>query len=284
MSTLFKMVKYNRKKYPAHIPISIEEVAGNFDKNSIGTLTMPYSLHTEYSYAKRKLNTDIVSKYDEILKAQKSGIPQLWKSVNWAKQFADFIFDLVGDNNPPDVIEIHPPFDDYSDVNKFLECYKYFESKINKRFKNTETQIENRTGSMYHGGKFILSSIDDFDLFTNAIEKGKVKLKIACDIPQIYTVYDNPDYVGILKDLKNYRDYIGGVHLWGKRGVKRTAHHGDLNDYFINNKEIKDKFLKTFYNTFNDDTVRNLVLEVNSDASDLFSIIDDLENSKIKFI
>ena len=75
MSTLFKMVKYNKKKYPAHIPISIEEIDGNFDKSSIGTLTMPYSLHTEYSYAKRNFNTDIVSKYDEIVKSQKSGIP-----------------------------------------------------------------------------------------------------------------------------------------------------------------------------------------------------------------
>ena len=45
--------------------------------------------------------------------SEKEKIPQLWKNKAWAKEFASFIIELVGNSIPPEIIEIHPPFNDY---------------------------------------------------------------------------------------------------------------------------------------------------------------------------
>ena len=47
-------IQYHKRKYPAGIKPKITEVAGNFDVSSI-KCEMHYSLHTEYSFAARKI-------------------------------------------------------------------------------------------------------------------------------------------------------------------------------------------------------------------------------------
>lgn len=48
-------VRYRRHKYPHGIEARIREVAGHFDIGKIAP-DGDYSLHTEYSYARRKLD------------------------------------------------------------------------------------------------------------------------------------------------------------------------------------------------------------------------------------
>lgn len=93
--TSFEMIKYHGKEYPEGIPLRIEEIAAHFDITKIGG-SLSRSLHTEYSYGKRKFNSALIAKYPDILAAQKDGVAQLWKNESWASQFANFIFDLVG--------------------------------------------------------------------------------------------------------------------------------------------------------------------------------------------
>jgi len=276
----FEMIKYRSHKYPQNIPLRIEEIAAHLDVCKIESL-LDLSLHTEYSYDKRKLNSETVSAFPEIVAAQKNGVPQLWKNEVWSLQFAGFIISLVDTSQQVRIIEIHPPFDDYANLRSFVSAYKVFESKIKEHFPKAEILIENRCGSLYRGGKFIISKIQDvFDL-CNEIERIGLSLRIAYDLPQIYTAHNTSKedaYFSILEKTKDIRKYIGGVHLWGKRlsdTGRKISHCGDLTSYF-GNDSIKAAFLKAFNDCFDDDIVRKMVLEVNSGNKDLLSIIADL--------
>ncbi len=158
--TSFEMIKYHGQEYPADVPLRIEEIAAHLDITSIGG-RLEKSLHTEYSYGKRKLNSHLIAKYPELFDAQKDNVPQLWKNDSWALQFAVFLFEFVGSEPAPKVIEIHPPFNDYTDLSGFVRSYSGFEAKIKDRFPEVEILIENRCGSVYRGGRFVLSKVKD---------------------------------------------------------------------------------------------------------------------------
>ena len=287
--TSFEMVKYHSKLYPQDIPLKIEELAAHFDVDTLACSSLNRSLHTEYSFFKREFKTNRISKYPELLSAQKDGIPQLWKNEAWGLQFAKFIIDLNGKTTEPVVIEIHPPFNDYTDMSGFVQSYKGFEATIKEQFPDVEILIENRCGSLYRGGKFVISKVKDIAALCDAIEQNGLYLKVAYDIPQIYTVHNaktEEAYIKLLEDTKPLRSYIGGVHLWGKKPSdigRLVAHRGDLNSYF-GNSEIKNHFLSAFWSCFDDGVARKMVLEVNSGNEDMLSIISDLQSVGIQFV
>lgn len=284
--TRFEMVKYHNQEYPENIPLRIEEIAAHFDIQEITGL-LGYSLHTEYSYGKRSLNNPLITKYPEITAAQKDGVPQLWKNSVWALQFADFITELTGDIQPK-VIEIHPPFNDYTDIEHFIASYSAFEDTIKNRFPEAEILIENRCGSVYHGGRFLISKLQEVTALCDQIGKKDLSLRIAYDVPQIYTAHHaeaEKAYTDLLKQTRDLRCFIGGVHLWGKRlsGTgRKVSHCGDLSSYF-GNDSVKASFLQTFRDCFDDDHPRKMVLEVNSGNEDLRAIIADLQSTGIVF-
>ena len=87
-------ITYHSKKYPVGIKSNIDEIAGNFDKSSISPIRK-YSLHTEYSHMKRKLDNSLINKYPKLKSSQKDNIPQLWKDKEWAQEFANYIIDWI---------------------------------------------------------------------------------------------------------------------------------------------------------------------------------------------
>ncbi len=100
--TSFEMIKYYGQEYPADVPLRIEEIAAHFDITSIGG-RLEKSLHTEYSYRKRALNSPLIMKCPELATAHKDRVPQLWKNEQWAAQFANFIIELKGIDPTPKV-------------------------------------------------------------------------------------------------------------------------------------------------------------------------------------
>lgn len=286
--TSFEMIKYHGQDYPADVPLRIEEIAAHFDITSVrGRLDK--SLHTEYSYEKQKWDSALVQKYPELVAAQKDSVPQLWKNEHWAEQFADSIFELNGSGPAPKVIEIHPPFNNYTDIAGFIKSYSAFEAKIKERFPEVDILVENRCGSVYHGGKFVVSKVKDIDALCEAIEKAGVQLKVAYDVPQIYTAHNaktEDEYIRLLKESRRFRSLIGGVYLWGKSissTGRKVSHCGDLNSYF-GDQAIKEHFLQAFKDCFDDGVVRKMILEVNSGNADLQSIVADLQSVGICFV
>ena len=116
----FVFIEYNGVPYPEGYSAEIREVAGHLDKNTIEDVEK-YSLHTEYSYGKRKFDTPRLSAFPVLREANKDGVPQLWKSDEWAEEFADFIIGFTQDHNSPEIIEIHPPFNDYCSLEEFFD-------------------------------------------------------------------------------------------------------------------------------------------------------------------
>ena len=285
---IFEMVKYHTQAYPNDIPLRTEECAAHFDITSVSA-DLRYSLHTEYSYGKRKFDSDLVRHFSTITEAQKAGVPQLWKNEQWASEFAQFVFALAGDAVPA-VIEVHPPFVDYATFDSFLASYKVFEEAVLERYPDVNILIENRCGSVYKGGKFLVSKLPEIETLCNLIVQNNLRLKIAYDVPQVYTAHNvkKPEqYIDLLKKTDAFRAQIGGVHLWGKRkseSGRLVAHCGDLTSYFGEDMDLKARFLRAFNTCFDDGIERKMVLEVNSGNDDLLSIVADLRENGVVFV
>ena len=286
--TAFEMVKYHAQEYPSDITLRVEECAAHFDITAVKA-ELKRSLHTEYSYGKRKFDSSVVTAFPALTEAQKNGVPQLWKSVGWGLQFADFISTLTA-GTVPAVIEVHPPFTDYTNMDDFVASYMAFEEVILDRYPDVDILIENRCGSVYKGGKFLVSKLQDVAALCEQIEKNQLRLKIAYDVPQIYTAHNakkQTAYLDLLRQTRELRQHIGGVHLWGKRkseSGRLVAHCGDLTSYFDDDMETKQLFLQEFARCFDDGVSRKMVLEVNSGNDDLMSIITDLRSVGVVFV
>ena len=285
MENAFELIEYNGIPYPEGYVSKIKEVAGHLDKEEIETEDS-YSLHTEYSYGKRNFGSLILMKYPTLREANKGGVPQLWKSEEWAKEFAAFVLELTKDKKTPQIVEIHPPFNDYSDIEHFVKCYKVFEKEIKQVYPNTNIFIENRSGAVYRGGRFVVSKADEIVALCEAIEKYNLKLGIVLDFPQLLTAerldtlkFNSEKYHVAIEKIHQYQHLIKGIHIWGKKKNPKgrwIAHCGTLDTYFGGNEESKNIFIDGIARICDDGMRRFLVPEVNSGAEDLSSIIEDI--------
>ena len=286
------MVRYNNKQYPQNISCEINEISGHFDKK-LFTQKNRYSLHTEYSYAKRKFDNILLDGLNEIKTANVKGVPQLWKNKIWANEFFIFIQNLLCNSIEPEIIEIHPPFVDYCNtIDEFLNVYETFETLILGKYNNTKIFIENRYGTQY-GSKFLISNCEDIIGLCKKISVRRLQLRITLDYPQLMSSerinLENTSIDKILNfnnEIKSYNELFAGVHLWGKKMINNRllSHIGNFNTLFHNNIQQKKIFLESMQNVFDDENIRYMVLEVNSSISDLHDIINDLENSHFNFV
>lgn len=281
----FILVEYNNLPYPEGYPAQIQEVAAHFDKDAIDP-QRAYSLHTEYSYRKRKYNTELISKYPTLISANKDGVPQLWKSAEWASEFADFIMNLVDGHSAPAIIEIHPPFNDYCTLSEFADRFRIFERKVHEAYPDVIMVIENRAGSVYHGGRFLVGKAKEIVALCDLIKSEELQLGVVLDFPQLLTA-ENIDplkfkaekYQSAIQAISGHRDLIKGIHIWGKKKSatgRWVAHAGNFDTYFGGADAVKEIFLFGIREICNDELPRFFVPEVNSGSSDLEAIIQDL--------
>ena len=280
----FCFVQYGGNSYPEGIKPALIEVAGHLDKEKISNYP-DYSLHTEYSYGKRNLSSSLINKFPELCKANKDGVPQLWKCNAWAEQFADFVVALTKERSAPKVIEIHPPFSDYCNLEQFIERYSVFEHQIHETYPFSEIVIENRAGSVYHGGKFIISKAKDIASLCHIIQITKLNLGVVLDFPQLLTAenikpeaFDQKKYFEAIDTLYPDQSTIKGIHVWGKKknsAGRWVAHNGNLDTYFTNPIN-KQAFISGIRKICSDGQYRYFVPEVNSGENDLKSVVRDI--------
>lgn len=281
-------VKYRIFTYPAGITPEIQEIAGHLDKTGIRPGMSRFSLHTEYSFGGRSLNSAFLAPFEELRQRQVNGVPQLWYSVRWAEQFAAFLQKLCG-TYVPSVIEIHPPFGDYADTAHFFAVYTVFEQAILSACPEVTLLIENRCGTRYPGAGFILSDAADMIAFAEGLQKSGLRLRITWDIPQLFSAMQTAPRTmeAHLEQMKPVLPYIDGIHLWGKGdngGRQWVPHCGDLNTYFRGNTAVKEAFLLQLHALLDDDRPRYFVPEVNSGQADLDSIVRDLLRYGFTFV
>lgn len=286
----FILVEYNGLKYPEGYSSQIHEVAAHFDKESISP-EGAYSLHTEYSYRQRNFDSEHISRFTTLRESHKNYVPQLWKSEAWAQEFADYIISLTRGHTTPSVIEIHPPFNDYCSLDEFSERYRVFEKRIHSVHPETIIVIENRAGTVYRGGRFLVGKATEIAALCEVIMQNDLKLGVVLDFPQLLTA-ENIDplkfkvekYQAAIDTILPYRNLIKGIHIWGKKKSatgRWVAHSGNFDTYFGGNDDIKRFFLSGIYQICNDCDRRFLVPEINSGTDDLISIINDLSTHSI---
>lgn len=128
---------------------------------------------------------------ERIKQAHQDHLPKLWFDKAWSSEFAEFVKRLIGDNKAPKIVEIHPPFNDYcGSIVEFLDLYAWFEEELGGTFPDTKIFIENRCGSMYRGGRFLVSGLESIAALCESIGKQGLKLRLVLDFPQLFTAYD----------------------------------------------------------------------------------------------
>ena len=70
-----------------------------------------------------------------------------------------------------------------------------------------------------------------------------LKLRLVLDFPQLFTAYNlgpgkftEAKIIKVIRALGECRDYIAGIHLWGKKlndKGRAIPHIGDLDSYFL---------------------------------------------------
>lgn len=286
----FILVEYDGIPYPEGYSAKLQEVAAHFDKECIAPVST-YSMHTEYSFGSRNFNTNRIAKYPTLMNAHKGGVPQLWKSSEWANEFADFVIDLSEGFQPPTVVEIHPPFNDYCTIKDFASYYQVFEEKIHRIYPDTVIVIENRAGKRYRGGQFLVSKAKEIAALCEVIHEMELNLGIVLDFPQLLTA-ENIDpykfkaekYEAAIATIAPHRDLIKGIHVWGKRknaSGRQLAHQGNFDTYFGGNDTAKNIFISGIRYVCNDGLPRFFVPEVHlKSAENLAAIVQDLEQVK----
>ena len=281
----FILVEYNNLPYPEGYTAQLHEVAAHLDKESIAPKGN-YSLHTEYSYGKRKFDTAYMERFPVLSEASKDGVPQLWKSKEWADSFADFVIGLTEGHMAPTIIEIHPPFNDYCTLPEFVERYRVFEERIHQVYPAVIIVIENRAGSVYHGGRFLVGKAKEIVVLCEMIKAEELRLSVVLDFPQLLTA-ENIDplkfkvekYQTTIQLISEHRDLVKGIHIWGKKKSatgRWVAHAGNFDTYFGGNQAVKNVFVSGIQEICKDGCQRFLVPEVNSGVEDLANIMSEL--------
>ena len=195
------------------------------------------------------------------------------------------MIELTKGHPAPQVIEIHPPFSDYCDIEVFIERFSFFQRGIWKEFPDTEIVIENRAGAVYHGGRFIISKAREIASLCERIQQTDTDLGVVLDFPQLLTAesikpdaFDREKYNAAIDKLYPYQNVIRGIHIWGKKkssSGRWVAHSGTL-DTFILNSEDKAVFIEGIRRICSDGRPRFFVPEVNSGRDDLKSVVRDV--------
>lgn len=284
-------VQYHSLRYPRGIYPGIREVYAHFDSEK-KVVDKKYLLYTETAEKTRNFDGKLLSKYKTILENNIDNVAQLWYSEKWSEEFADFVKDVSDNKKDPSIIEIHPPFSDYSNIDKFVEYYLIFEERIKSYFKNTEIIIENLAGTEYKNGKYIFSTVEELIELSDRIDKENLDLKISLDIPNLFEAHDikmetSEEIFEILDKIKTIIHNIKGIQIWSKSKTKTGENVyfiGDLDNFFEHNSKLKEEFLKKLFETFDDEIERYFVPVVDSGNDDLRSIVNDLVEVGFEFI
>jgi hypothetical protein len=256
------------------------EVPAHFGLPAL-TTSPPYSLHTEYAARRRNISPVILQQFP-ILTAAHRGVPLLWINDDWALAFAEWLILLISPNEPPSVVELHPPFrQECSDQMSFLARYGVFAGRFLARFPSTKLVLENRSGSL-RNMPFLISTPEECACLARELPE---TLRFCVDFPQFFTAVCQTGYPSveeidaIFEHVHAFRDKVFSVHLWGRKNG--YAHMGDLRSLFQENADIMKHFLRCLDDMF-DGRELYLVPEVNSNNNDLEALLSQIEDAGIE--
>lgn len=287
------LVRYKDAVYSGRVRSSVRMVDGHFDAGPV-VETGRYLLSTEFSYGRRKFNSETMAKCAEVIRASRDGLPLLWFSKEWSLAFVHFIELLTEAAAQPEAIEVYPPFTAYmTTINDFLNVYLYFEEGIKRLFPGSKIMICNRNKAAQRDMKFLISSADDLEQLCEAIAKYQLDLRIGLDVSQLleteayHARYMGDDKIRILfGKVKGFRDYVSGIHVLGKmRGAdgRKSTNSEDFDSMFGNSRNKKRAFLESLAFVFDDEVARYFVPEITGGIDRINSVVRDLQSAGFLF-
>ena len=166
-----------------------------------------------------------------------------------------------------------------------MDRYSVFEERIHNAYPDTEIVIENRAGTVYRGGRFIIGRSYEIASLCKKIKETNTSLGVVLDFPQLLTaenikpeVFDREKYDACIDLIYPYQDTIKGIHIWGKKKNAKgrwIAHNGNL-DTLFEDPEDKEAFIAGIRKICSDGRIRLFVPEVNSGDIDLRSVVRDI--------
>lgn len=320
---MVKFIPVQCQSYKYHPSIKIQERSANFfnffeHKKDLQKRDPHYlSLHTDHCYRGLKkifiasqLPNEFPSLSENVSISRDRCMTKLWLNETWSKEFASFILRFTEGIDPEriKIIEIHPPFDKYCDsLDTFINRYKIFEDEVLRKFPSVTICIENRYNNprTEKYGNFILSTNKDIINLKKLISDNHLKLTFVVDVPQLFSEHEQCENKSILEEgmieevltpLREIRDFISGVHIWGKTTTKgrngkpkNGVHNADLTAYFKNEK-VKKCFLREICKLFDDGKPRHFLPEVFSKNDEMSaeesieSIVNDFKKEEgVKF-
>ncbi|MFC2173851.1 hypothetical protein ACFLU6_14670, partial [Acidobacteriota bacterium] len=175
----------------------------------------------------------------------------------------------------------------------FLKVYGRFEELVSQRFPGSHLLLENRSGTTYRGGEFIVSGPGSLEELCACIAEQELRLRLALDLPQVFTAVGGGQEMTAskirttLESLHPCRKFIKSIHIWGKRrsaSGRLVSHIGNLDTYFGGNATMKWAFLESLFDLLNDSHPRYVVPEVNSGSADVEAIVYDLLDVGFEFV
>ena len=294
-------VAYKNRPYPAPVAAIVSEVPASFMRSSLEGFGLPMALHTDHAYGHKAdlFDPANLERYPELMGCFKRcggfQVPRLWQSRKWAEEFARYVLDLTATvTEEVHSVEVHPPFNDVcQDMETFLDRYAVFETAIRAHLPKVLLFVENRRrkSTAYTGGGFIFSRPEHYAEISSIIQRKDLVLRLVADFPQLMSELYGPripapqELRRDLEPLRQCREFIDAMHIWGKRSCSgRAAHHGNLDDLFDGQPESKQAFLEFTLDLFGDERPRHFVPEVNSAIEDQDSIITDFLAAGFRFL
>jgi len=296
-------VKCGNLGYPYPIEPKILEISAHFDsKLRLSKERIKgCSLHTEYTGTTRGFSSEALRGLEIIKASNRGGVPLLWYDGRWCEEFCIFVdrwiefLEQRGKNVV--VLEIHPPFKYYCpNTEAFLKIYSKFEEYV---LSNRKLVIALENRSPAKNLEFLISTERDIEALCNDIEELGLKLKLMLDIPQMLSAcgilkpkcQDEGTIINVLRRLTEYREYIAGIHIWGrKKAGNRNAHNGDLDDYFEFCPHLKENFLSELFKLLNDGATRYFYPEIfwknsmKDRDSMVRNVVEDLQKAGFRFV
>lgn len=275
-----------------------------------------YGLHTQEPYTTKMKDGEFVTGEDlETGRMYESLVRdgKLWKDEKWVEEFIQFIVKRTefinketGNDHGLKYIEVHPPKTDLlNDKPKnFFDYYEFFIRAIHQKLgEDVEIFMENSNGSD-HLAFSKYKGINEYAKKMREIkDRTGLKSYIALDIPLLLKSHNlkckerdcqyskiEKEFINIFTNLRESRDLIRSVHLWGYNGG--NPHNGDLNSLFYSNKnrnndeiskeaeDLKNALLKNLKELLDDGKERYLLLELNNSyAEQRENIIKDLRGN-----
>lgn len=172
-------------------------------------------LRAETGSEPRSLRSPLLKGLQVLSGQHRDGIPRLWVSQAWVREFYLHFHRLTRASGPPRLLVLTPPlFADCPDLETFLALYRPFEAELARRRPGVWLHLENRAAS---SGPGLFSRAQDLGDLARAADGHTLTLRLCLNLPRLFFAHlggQKPtarDIEDILTPLRRCAHVVGAL-------------------------------------------------------------------------